>query len=64
MATRREVTPVGLVEIAQRLGVQRQTAVAWRVRKLLPDPRWTVSGAPAWDWQEDIEPWAKETGRF
>jgi hypothetical protein len=55
--------PVGLAEIAQRLGVQRGTAKQWHWRGLLPEPRWTVSGAPAWDWHQDIEPWAKETGR-
>lgn len=54
--------PVGLVEIAQRLGVRRTTADVWRNRGLLPEPRWTVGGRPAWAWA-DIEKWAKETGR-
>ena len=54
--------PVGLAEIAERLGVQRKTAVMWRQRALLPEPRWTVSGSPAWDWP-DIERWAVATGR-
>jgi hypothetical protein len=29
----------------------------------MPDPRWTVSGQPAWDWAE-IEAWARRTGRL
>jgi len=55
--------PVGLAEIAERLGVQRQTAVQWRQLGLLPDPKWTVSGSPAWEWR-DIVKWARETGRY
>ncbi len=55
--------PVGLVEIAQRLGVKRQTAKDWKQRGLLPPPPWTVSGSPAWDWSQ-IEKWARETGRL
>jgi len=54
--------PVGLVEIAQRLGVKRQTAAMWHYRGLLPEPRWRVSGQPAWEWA-DIERWVTETGR-
>jgi len=55
--------PVGLAEIAERLGVQRQTAKDWKQRGLLPPPQWTVSRAPAWDWP-DIEKWARRTGRL
>jgi predicted DNA-binding transcriptional regulator AlpA len=58
-----DVLAVGLVEIAERLGVERTTAVKWNQRGLLPEPAWTVSGAPAWDWAE-IEAWAKSTGRL
>ena len=54
--------PVGIVEIADRLGVQRQTVDQWRQRRLLPEPRWTVGGRPAWSWPE-IERWAQATGR-
>jgi len=56
-------TPVGLVEIAERLGVERQTVDAWRHRRLLPDPAWTVGGRPAWAWST-IEAWARYTGRL
>ncbi len=55
--------PVGAAEIATRLGVRPQTVHAWRQRKLLPEPRWTVSGQPAWDWVE-VESWAKRSGRL
>ena len=55
--------PVGAVEIAARLGVKPQTVHTWRQRKLMPEPRWTVSSQPAWDWNE-IEDWARRTGRL
>src|SRR5262245_23657937 len=58
-----ESFPVGGAEIAQRLGVRAQTVHTWRQRKLMPRPRWTVSGLPAWDWNE-IEDWARRTGRL
>lgn len=58
-----ELTPVGAAEIASRLGVKPQTVHTWRHRKLMPPPRWTVSGQPAWNWSE-IEAWARRTGRL
>lgn len=58
-----ESIPVGAAEIATRLGVRPQTVHTWRHRKLMPQPRWTVSGQPAWDWPE-IEAWARRTGRL
>src|SRR3989442_14673739 len=58
-----ESVPVGAAEIAARLGVRPQTVHTWRHRKLMPEPRWTVSGQPAWDWPE-IEAWARRTGRL
>jgi hypothetical protein len=58
-----ESIPVGAAEIAVRLSVKPQTVHTWRHRKLLPPPRWTVSGQPAWDWP-DIEGWARRTGRL
>ncbi len=58
------VDPVGMVEIGERLGgVRRQTVAQWHYRGLLPEPRWTVSGYPAWNWP-DIEKWARETERL
>ena len=54
--------PVGLAEIAQRLGVARQTVDNWRFRGDLPAPTWTVGGRPAWDWPV-IAAWAQRTGR-
>jgi hypothetical protein len=56
--------PVGLAEIAERMRVQRKTAVMWNYRGLLPAPRWTVSGQPAWDWWDDIVPWAEASRRL
>jgi hypothetical protein len=56
-------SPVGAAEIATRLGVRPQTVHTWRQRKLMPPPRWTVSGQPAWDWAT-IEAWARRTGRI
>jgi len=55
--------PVGVADIAQRLGVKQQTAAVWKKRRLLPEPRWTVSGQPAWNWP-DIFDWADRTGRL
>ncbi len=55
--------PVGLVEIAHRLGVVRDTADKWRVRGELPPPDFTVGGRPAWRWAT-IEAWARRTGRL
>lgn len=62
MTSSTPIDPVGLAEIAERLGVARKTASQWRTRGLLPDPTWTVSGAPAWDWPTVAE-WAVRTGR-
>ncbi len=61
--SRVESIPVGAAEIAARLRVRPQTVHTWRHRKLMPQPRWTVSGQPAWDWC-DIEDWARRTGRL
>lgn len=55
--------PVGAAEVAERLHVKPQTVHTWRQRRLMPEPRWTVSGQPAWDWAE-IEAWARRTGRL
>src|SRR5438132_13336174 len=55
--------PVGEAEIPARLGIRRQTVHTWHHRKLMPEPRWTVAGQPAWEWP-DIEAWARRTGRL
>ena len=57
-----ECDPVGLAEIAERLGVARVTVDQWRQRGVLPEPRWTVGGRPAWNWP-DVVMWAQTTGR-
>jgi hypothetical protein len=58
----KQVEPVGLSEIADRLGVPRQTPKTWHQRSVLPKPGpGTVSGAPWWDWNV-IEPWARGRG--
>jgi hypothetical protein len=54
--------PVGVMEIAERLGVKRQTVAMWKLRGLLPEPKGVVSGQPAWDYP-DVLSWAKQTGR-
>ena len=54
---------MGAAEIAARLGVRPQTVHTWRHRRLMPAPRWTVSGQPAWEWAT-IEAWAQRTGRL
>jgi hypothetical protein len=62
--TRRTTWPdvVGQQEAADRLGVKRVTFRSWVFKGQTPEPRWTVSGVPAWDWDADIKPWAKERG--
>lgn len=55
--------PIGIADIAERLGVKRHTVHTWRYRGVMPQPRWTISGRPAWAW-EDIKSWARKTGRL
>jgi uncharacterized protein YjcR len=54
---------VDVAEIAQRLGVKQSTVHVWRYRNLLPEPDWTISGQPAWQWAT-VKRWAKKTGRL
>ncbi len=54
---------MGINEIAQRLNARPQTVSMWKFRGLLPNPKWTVSGQPAWEWKE-VEKWARTTKRF
>jgi predicted DNA-binding transcriptional regulator AlpA len=56
----RQCNPVGTVEIAARLKVARGTVDQWRQRDIgFPEPRWTVGGRPAWNW-DNIEAWAEK----
>ena len=61
-ATGCDCTPIGLSEIGALLGVKRATVDTWRHRGILPAPRWTVSGRPAWN-LSDVLAWAERTGR-
>lgn len=56
---------VGPAEIAQRLGVDRQTVAKWRQRATVgfPPPSSWISGRALWDWPV-VERWARETGRL
>jgi hypothetical protein len=53
--------PVGTVEIAALLGVERVTVSAWRTRGRFIPPRWTVGGMPLWN-LPDVERWARQEG--
>ena len=59
-------TVVGMVELARRLDVKRDTLNKWRARGLagtpFPSPRWDVGGNPAWDWDE-VTAWLRAVGR-
>lgn len=57
-----DILPVGILEIAEKLGVKRATVDQWLQRDLLPAPDWTVGGRPAWNWPA-IRRWAIKTGR-
>lgn len=58
-----ECEPVGIIEIAELLGVKRNTVDMWRVRGVFPSPRWTVGGRPCWN-QSDVLAWARATRRL
>jgi predicted DNA-binding transcriptional regulator AlpA len=53
---------VGIPEVAELLGVKRETVDKWRRRGRLPEPGWVVGGSPVWEAGE-IRAWAKTTGR-
>lgn len=55
--------PVTLAEIADRLGLHRQTPKQWRLRKEFPEPKWHPAGAPLWEWN-DVLKWLRKTGRL
>lgn len=55
---------VGSAEIADRLGVVRETVLLWRRRPLdFPEPVAKLQQAMVWHWP-DVEAWARATGRL
>lgn len=54
---------VGMVEIADRLGVLNATVHSWHHTGKLPEPDYELSGRPVWRWKA-VEAWAKKTGRL
>jgi|GEM_PF-3412980 len=57
-----DTTPLGLAEIATRLGVARATAYKWQARGLLPAPDLALAMGPLWH-AGTVDRWARETGR-
>lgn len=55
--------PVGIQEIAEKLGVARATVDQWIQRGIFPAQDWTVGGRPAWDWST-VRRWAETTNRY
>ncbi len=55
--------PLGLVEVADLLGVKRSTADVWRVRGVLPEPDGMLSGRWPYWWPATIRDFAIATGR-
>lgn len=54
--------PVGVLEIAKRLGVRDRTVHMWLYRQIVPAPDYeSVNGCRAWEW-ETVLKWAGETG--
>lgn len=57
-------TVLGLVEIAELLGVDKRTPHAWFYRDLMPEPDHpSVNGGRAWN-RETVVRWAALTGRL
>lgn len=71
LATAPAPDPVGVMEIAQRSGYPAETVGHWKYRSTrgqmpanpFPKARWIVSGEDAYDWNLDILPWLRRTGR-
>lgn len=54
---------VSTAEIAERLGVKKNTVHQWRYRNLFPAPDWQLSIGPVWKWST-VKWWAIETERI
>jgi hypothetical protein len=64
------IDPVGINEIADRLGVEPATVRSWQARAKhmtrqppMPPPTLHLTNTPIWNWAR-IRDWAKETGRL
>lgn len=55
--------PVGVPELAERLGVKHTTPHTWMTRGVMPEADWIVSGNKAWRWGTILR-WAGERGRI
>jgi hypothetical protein len=59
-----EDDPVGILEVASRLGVQDRSVHMMRRRDRLPEPDYdSINGSRAWHWRTILW-WAGETGRL
>ena len=59
-----ECDPVGVIEIADRLGVEARSVHMMGRRGTLPPPDWdSINGYRAWNWPTVLW-WAGETGRL
>lgn len=54
---------MGIAEIADLLGVSRTRVHQLRKESALPDPYDSLAMGPVW-LREDVERWARETGRI
>jgi predicted DNA-binding transcriptional regulator AlpA len=53
---------LGIAEIAELLGVARNTAWRWSQREEFPPPGKHLASGPIWD-RADVERWARKSGR-
>ena len=50
---------VGPRDVAERLGIPRNTVLAWKLRGQLPEPELIISRIPIWRW-ETIHAWYED----
>lgn len=55
--------PIGPQEIATLLDVKVDTVHTWQRRRIMPAPKWIISGVPLWT-RSQINQWAQATGRL